>query len=981
MTPEKLKKVEEIYHSALEIPQTKRKEFLQTSCGNDVELRQEVESLLSFEKTFASIIDSPPESIIRKVFAETEKSQFINKQVNHFKIVSLLGEGGMGAVYLAVDTKLERKVAIKFLSNEFIKDGNNLHRFFLEAKSASALNHPNIITVHEIGEFEARPYIATEFIDGVTLKEYLANEKISLNQLLEIAIQIGSALSTAHKAGIIHRDVKPDNVMIRQDGIVKVLDFGLAKMSLKSNDIDSEANTREKISTLHGVIMGTPNYMSPEQTRGKKIDTRTDIWSFGVLFYQMLTRKLPFQGETTSDIIASILKSEPPPLSHFFADISPELERITLKAMRKSRRERYQTIDEFLTEIKRFHRDLEFGNKTESLNFRVPDQIENEKITDAEFTRITEGNSGIRSGKFSSIFSQTFQKAKTHPVSFGLIFITIVSLFTAIVIGFSRVNLSGNQIASFQTMKLAKLTFDGTVTGIAAVSPDGKYIAYTVRNDGVETLLVKQIVGGTVIQLVPPAEVTYFGVTFSNDSNYVYYTVHEKGSENLFQISALGGNPRKIAKDVSSRVAFSPDGKMMAFGRSKNSVVIADAKGGGEKPLAKAGEDEIWKTPEWNPDGKSIVFTENKNGKEYLMEVTIGGGEVKRLDSNDWTDIVGITWLSDGSGLILSGRNAEKKFLQLWFLSYPDGKLRHITNDFSTYIRPNLTADDKTLVAVKQERLYNIWFSADGTQNSLKKLTVEEGKDDGLSGLAQTPDGKIVYTVNLNNTIDIWSVNEDGSSNRQLTFDQGMNFQPTVSPDGKYIVFASNRSGTQNLWRMNIDGSEQTILVEDDKTIGFPVFTPDGKWIIYQQFGSDDVSTIWKKNVESKENLQLTQNDCSRPIVSPDGKFFACVYGEPAKLAIISIDGGQPLKTLDFPQVLKSKNFRWSNDGKSFIYIDKSDRIYNLWSQPINGASPKQMTFFDAGQIYRFEVVRDGKGFAFSRGNESSDVVMFSDFR
>ncbi|NJM52499.1 MAG: protein kinase [Blastocatellia bacterium] len=807
-----------------------------------------------------------------------------------------------------------------------------------------------------------------------------------MNQLLEIAIQIGSALSTAHKAGIIHRDIKPDNVMIRQDGIIKVLDFGLAKVSLKLNDIDSEANTQEKLSTLQGVVMGTPNYMSPEQTRGKKIDTRTDIWSFGVSFYQMLTRKLPFQGETTSDIIASILKSEPPPLTQFVPDVSPQLERITLKALRKSRRERYQTIDEFLAEIKRFHRDLEFGNKTESLNFRISDQIENEKQTDAEVTRITAGNS-IRSGKFSSIFSQTFQKAKTHPVSFGLIFMTVVSLIIAVGLGFSKLNLSTGQPDSFQKMKVAKLTYDATVTNVAAISPDGKTIAYATRMDGRETLWIRQIASGSTLQLVPPAEVTYYGVTFSNDINYVYYTVHEKGAENLFEISVLGGNPRKIVNNISSRVAFSPDGKMMAFVRLFGSLILADARGGGEKILGNAGEGEFWNHPEWSPGGKSIVVAVDAESKGHLLEVAVDSGETKRLKANDWAIISGISWLSDGSGLIVGGLNAETKFSQLWFLSYPDGNLRRITNDLETYTRPDTTADNKSLIAVKPERLFNIWFSADGTPNSLKRLTLEEGKDDGLSGLAQAPQGKIVYTVGINDTIDIWSVNADGGDNRQLTFDQALNFQPIVSPDGKYVIFVSNRSGKNNLWRMNIDGTEPTILIENARAVSEPNFTPDGKWIIYKQMESADLSTIWKINVEDKRTVQLTRIVSSSPTVSPDGKFFACYYstpeyiGTPDKLAIISIDGGQPLKLLDFPLVLKSKQFRWANDGKSLIYIDKRDRIDNLWAQPISGEPPKQLTFFDSGKIYKFALAPDGKGFAFSRGNESSDVVMFSDFR
>jgi eukaryotic-like serine/threonine-protein kinase len=983
MTSERLKKIEEIYHAVLETSPPNRKEFLQEHCGEDVDLRSEIESLLSFEKTFASVIDSPPASLINEVFFESQKPSIIGTRINQYKILSLLGEGGMGTVYLAQDTKLERKVAVKFLSDSFVREGSSLERFFREAKSSSALNHPNIITVHEIGEFEHRPFIATEFIDGITLKEYLQQAKITLTDLLDIAVQVASALSTAHKAGIIHRDIKPDNVMIRSDGIVKVLDFGLAKVSRDSSKaIDPEANTKEKLSTIHGLIMGTPQFMSPEQARGKKVDTRTDIWSFGVLFYQMLTRKLPFQGETTSDIIASVLKSEPPPLTQFVPDISPELEKITLKALRKRRSERYQTIDEILSELKNFRRDLEFGAKTKPLDFRISEQIENKKDTDAKLTQITAENSDIQSGKLSSIFSQTISKAKTHPISFGLIFITIVSLLAAIVIGFSKQHSAVNQPDSFQKMKLAKLTFDGTVTNIAAVSPDGKYIVYATRNDGLETLLVRQIASGTVIQLVPPAEVVYFGAAFSNDSNYIYYTVHEKDASNLFEIPALGGNPRKIVNDVSAKITFSPDGKNMAFIRSNTSLMLADAKGGAERFLAKAAEGEMWRYAIWNPNGKSIVVAaSNTNNNEYLLEITPDSGAAKRLDSSNWTIITGLTWVSDGSGLILSGRNAETKFSQLWFLSYPDGKLSHITNDFSVYIKPDLTADNKNLIAVKNEKLYNIWISADGTQSSLKKITVEEGKDEGLAGLAQAPDGKIVYTVKINDKFDIWIVNADGSSNHQLTFDQADNYQPTVSPNGKYVVFTSNRTGKSNLWRMNIDGSEQTALTDNANGVHSPIFTPDGKWIIYEQAESNNLTTIWKMNIEDKRTVQLTQADSSRAAVSPDGKFFACDYDDPSKLAIISIDGGQPVKILDAPLVLKSKMFLWAKDGKSLIYIDKRDRIYNLWAQPISGEKPKQLTFFDSGQIYKFDLAPDGKGFAFSRGNESSDVVMFNDFR
>ena len=987
MTSERLKKIEEIYHAVLETAPPNRKEFLQEHCGGDIDLRLEIESLLSFEKTFASIIDSPPASLINGFFSEQKKPSLIGTQINQYKILSLLGEGGMGTVYLAQDTKLERQVAIKFLSDNFVKERSSLERFFREAKSSSALNHPNIITVHEIGEFENRPFIATEFIDGITLKEFLLQAKIPLTDLIDIAVQVVSALSTAHKAGIIHRDIKPDNVMSRRDGIVKVLDFGLAKISQTSKEIDPEANTQEKLSTIHGLIMGTPQFMSPEQARGKKVDNRTDIWSFGVLLYQMLTRKLPFQGETTSDIIASILKSEPPPLTQFWTDISPELEKITLKCLRKRRSERYQNIDELLSELKSFRRDLEFGTKTKPLNFRISEQIENEKDTDAKFARITAENSDIHSSKLSSIFSQTIGRAKTHPVSLGLIFITIISLLAAIGIGFSRLNLSVNQVDSFSKMKLAKVTFDGTATNITTVSPDGKYIVYALSDEGKQSLMLRQVAASSVIQLVPPAEVNYAGFTFTPDNNYIYYTVSKSDNvAELYELPVLGGIPRKIANDVGGKVTFSPDGKMMAFVRAEKSLMLADNKGGSQRILANYTE---WETPvlaEWNPDGKTIMSSvfSSATSEFYLNEISINDGTEKRFSDLHWLNINGLAWLSDGSGIILAGRDPETKFSQVWSVSYPGGEPRRITNDFSTYLGLGLTADNKSLAVIKRERLYNIWTSVDKNSESTKKITVEEGRDEGTSGLAWTPDGRIVYSVNATRTTDLWIVNADGSGNRQLTFDQGLNFSPVVSPDGRYIVFTSTRTGNQEIWRMDLDGGNPVQLTETTDKENEASFTPDGKWIVYQRINADTLATIWKVNVDGGNPIQLTTTETDRPTVSPDGKVFACDYGDnPIKLAIFPIEGGTPLKILDLPLVInaKSRVFRWTPDSKALVYTDTRKRNYNLWSQTLDNSPPKQLTFFESGQIFRFDVARDGKGFAMSRGNDSSDVVMIGDFR
>jgi Tol biopolymer transport system component len=296
-----------------------------------------------------------------------------------------------------------------------------------------------------------------------------------------------------------------------------------------------------------------------------------------------------------------------------------------------------------------------------------------------------------------------------------------------------------------------------------------------------------------------------------------------------------------------------------------------------------------------------------------------------------------------------------------------------------------LTPDNKSLTTIKQESLYNIWVYSEGKQDSLKKITVEEGRDEGIAGISLAANGKVIYTVRTKEAFDLWSVNGDDSENRQLTFEEGSNYSPAISPDGKYIVFTSTRSGNSDLWRINIDGSDPVALTSTPDSEDLANFTPDGKWIVFTRANAKNWNTTWKLNLETQELVQLTEAESFKPKVSPDGKVFVCYYGEAIpgeseKLAIIPIEGGKPIKLLDLPLVAKSR-FRWSSDGKSLIYVDKRDRIDNLWSQTLDSNPPKQLTFFDSGKIMNFTQSSDGKGIAFSRGSESSDVALFENFR
>jgi eukaryotic-like serine/threonine-protein kinase len=353
----RLKQVEEIYHAALEIPVGERESFFKESCGADFDLRREVESLLVFDETSDDFIETLPESVAAEMFAAQENPAIIGKQINQFKILSLLGKGGMGEVYLAEDTRLDRKVALKILPPEFAEDADRMSRFVREAKSASALNHPNIITIYEIGESGGTPFIATEFIDGKTLNDYAKSNPLNYKSVLEIATQVASALDEAHQAGIVHRDIKPDNVMIRADGLVKILDFGIAKLFAPTS-AESELGTAIK-GTMPGAIIGTANYMSPEQAKGKVVDVRTDIFSFGVVLYEMISGELPFAGENALEMIGAILKDEPKPLG---VDVPSEIAIIIGKCLRKDRTERYQTIKDVGNDLKDVEQELELKN-------------------------------------------------------------------------------------------------------------------------------------------------------------------------------------------------------------------------------------------------------------------------------------------------------------------------------------------------------------------------------------------------------------------------------------------------------------------------------------------------------------------------------------------------------------------------------------------------------------------------------------------
>lgn len=364
MTFERFQKIGEIYDAALEVEPERRSAFVREACADDEELRHEVETLLEAYDGAGEFIEQPAIEYAANLFAEGKSALIEGTTIANYRVLSLLGEGGMGVVYLARDLKLGRKIALKILPRSFLHDPMRVKMFEREARAASALNHPNIITIYEIGRYNDAQFLAAEYIEGQTLRQRMKASKLSLRELLDVAVQTAGALTAAHDAGIVHRDIKPENVMLRRDGYVKVLDFGLAKLietaPVKQGNQDAVTTIKGNAYTTTGLVLGTVSYMSPEQLRGESVDGRSDIFSLGVLIYEMAAGKTPFSGETAVDVMAATLEREPAPLTQCDPQIPAELERIVAVSLFKDRERRYQTVREMLAQLQGLKQRLDF---------------------------------------------------------------------------------------------------------------------------------------------------------------------------------------------------------------------------------------------------------------------------------------------------------------------------------------------------------------------------------------------------------------------------------------------------------------------------------------------------------------------------------------------------------------------------------------------------------------------------------------------
>ena len=866
------KQVKDLFDAALARPVEERAKFLDSACAGDKALRHEVESLLASAEQAEKLMEAPAVVGAAQSLLGVRARLSVGQQISHYKIEGWVGQGGMGSVYLAYDGRLDRKIALKLLPFAFSSEENPVRRFQQEARAASALNHPNVCVIHEIGKTDdGRHYIAMEYVAGMTLRQHMATHPMKPAQALEIATQVAAALAAAHDAGIVHRDIKPENLMVRNDGLIKVMDFGLAKVATVSDVVDDRASTKILVRTEPGMVMGTMAYMSPEQARGLEIDARTDIWSLGVVLYEMLTGKFAFVGATSSDLIVSILDREPLPLSRHLPDVPQELQRIVSKSLRKDKEERYQVVKDLLLDLKSLKQELEFEARLQHSGQLVSsDEIGSREVT------------GL-------VLSAEHTNRKPLFWTIGI----LGSLLLLAVSAWYLSRLITKPGPGQSVLAAVPLTTDPGFEGMPSLSPDGSQVAFGAFGEKLDNLdiYVKLIGGGPPIRLTSDPAVDKFPA-WSPDGRSIAFIRERGDQQEVLLIPALGGPERKLAQIATDLLVLSLNHPYLSWTADSKYLVIVDRASSGEPPglfvlSVATGEKRRLTTPPApalgdtdpavSPDGRALAFVRlvsDGNSQLYVLPLSedcLPTGEARHLDlPREW--VGSPAWTQDGREIICAA-GPRWGSEGLWRVSVTDSEQPvYLASLGKTSHHPTLSRQGNRLVYAAWTADQDIWRAEvsgrKGTGSTVKLIASTRAE----SSPQYSPDGsRIAFWSVRSGNEEIWVCNGDGSNPVQLTSLKSSSGTPRWFPDGRRIVFDFQKEGQTDIYVIDTDTRVPRRLTSDPSDDVTPSVSHDGKWIYFASRRTGRWEVL-RMPADGGEAVQLTHGGGFLPFESPDGK-------------------------------------------------------------------------------------------------------------